>query len=211
MPPGLVLKVDNSPETSRPTAGPTDKPKPVRRPRVTERDPVTNRFVKREDTAERRRLSVEMKARGASWSMVANAHWGGDRGTAMQQVKKWYADNPSEDVLTTRRLVADSLENLETIVRGVMERQHYLVDKGRIVLDLEGEPLLDDKPIYEGVDRILKLKEALLKITPGLAAPKVVAEITNDELLAQARQLRAELERERAELSTIDDGVEDEE
>lgn len=151
-----------------------------------------------------------MKHRGASWSTIAAAHWGNDLGLALRMVKQWYAEHPSEDVHTTRRIVAGKLVNLEEIVRDVMRRKHFLVDKGHIVLDMEGKPLEDDKAIYEGVDRILKINDQLTKITPGLAAPKVTAEIGGDELNAAIEAARAELARELASMPTVDSEDEDE-
>lgn len=124
----------------------------------------------------------------------------------MRQVKQWYAENPSEDVLTQRRIVTDGLENLETIVREVMAREHYVVSQRGVVLDAEGKPLIDDGPIYQGVDRILKIKETLGKFVPGLAAPKVVAEISGDVLQAEIEAARAELAREMAQLAAEEDG-----
>lgn len=199
--------MDNTPDSSR---SEIDGAKaPVRRPRVTERQAGTGRFLKRPDTDERRRLSAEMKARGASWKQVADAHWGGDPGLAVREVKRWYASNPSEDVLTQRRIVTDGLDNLEAIVRDVMGRKHYVVGQRGVVLDAAGEPLEDDAPIYQGVDRILKIKETLGKFVPGLLAPKVTAEISGDAIEAAIAQAEADLAAEMAQLAE-EEGSEDE-
>lgn len=178
----------------------------MKRGRPTARGPK-GRFLPRSDTQERRRLSAELKARGASWSAVAAEHWGGDRGLAIRETNKWYAENPTEDVETTRRIIVDTIENLESVVRQVMSREHYVTSQRGLVTDAEGNPLIDDKPIYEGVDRILKMKETLLKLIPGLAAPKVTAEISEEALDAQIAAGREALEREMAALSEEDDGV----
>ncbi len=198
--------MDNTPESSQPLPvgadGKSGKPPVKRRARTTERQVGTGRWVKSADSDERRRLSAEMKARGAPWSQVADAHWSGDRGTAMREVKRWYAQNPSEDVLTQRRIVTDGLDNLEAIVRDVMQREHYVVSQRGVVLDAEGKPLIDDQPIYQGVDRILKIKETLGKFVPGLLAPKVTAEISGDAIEAAIAQAEADYAAELAQLAT---------
>jgi len=155
-------------------------------------------------------LSAESRARGVSWSLIAAEHWGGDRSLAIRETNRWYVENPSEDVATQRRIVVDGLENLEAIVREVMARKHFVVSQRGVVLDAEGEPLEDDKPIYDGVDRILKIKEVLGKFVPGLLAPKVTAEISAEALDAEIAEARKALDREMAALSKEDEGIDEE-
>lgn len=202
--------MDNSEESSQPIPTPAKRTRSpvVKRPKTTERDPVTNRFVKSGDGDERRRLSVEARARGTSLTEIAAKWWSGDLGTANREIKRWYAEHPSDDVLTMRRVMSDKLANLEDIVRGVMTEPAYVVSQRGIVLDAEGNPLVDRKPIYDGVDRILKIGDQLVKITPGLAAPKVVAEISGDALQAEIEAARAELAREMAQLASEEGGEE---
>jgi hypothetical protein len=181
---------------------PRERKPVVRRPKVTERDPSTGHFLKKEDTLERRRLSVEMLERGASLMEVGRAYWSGDRTTAKRQVEAWYAENPNPDAMTLRRVLTGNLANLQAITRTVMEKTHYVVDKGSVVLDAKGKELVDDKPIYDGVSLVLKINDQLIKITPGLAAPKVVHEFSDDALLEEIARLRAETEAELVALST---------
>jgi len=195
--------MDNLPDSSQPIAGRAQKRSRapvVKRPKTTERDPVTKRFVKSEDGDERRRLSVEARERGVSLTVIAANWWSGDSSTALREIKRWYAENPSEDVLTTRRIVTGKLANLEEIVRGVMAKEHWTVGQRGIVLDAEGNPLVDDKPIYEGVAAILKINDQLMKIVPGLAAPKVTAEISGDAIEAAIAKAEEDLAAELAAL-----------
>lgn len=198
----------SNPETAQTTGGaetpvavvPEVKPY-VKRERTWARDPKTGRILPEADSAERRRLSVEMLERGATLSEVGRAYWSGDRSTAKREVERWYAENPNPDALTLRRVMTGKLAGLEGIVRDVMAKDHFVVDKGSVVLDATGQPLIDDKPIYEGVDRILRIGEQLIKITPGVAAPKVVAEIPLELLDGAIAEAREMVMREAAELA----------
>ena len=204
--------MDNSSDSSQLAGGAVPPSASIQkgesRGRPTERG-ARGRFLKREGSDDRRRMSAELRARGVSWNAIAAAHWGGDRSLAIRETNRWYVDNPSEDVQTQRRIVVDGLENLEAIVRDVMQRRHFVVSQRGVVLDAEGEPLLDDQPIYQGVDRILKIKETLGKFVPGLLAPKVTAEISAEALDAEIAAGREALAREMAALSDEDDGVSD--
>lgn len=204
--------MDNMPDSSQPVAGRAKKRSQVpvvKRPKVTERDPVTNRFVKTGDGDERRRLSVEARERGVSLTVIAANWWSGDSSTALREIKRWYAEHPSEDILTTRRIVGGKLANLEEIVRAVMEKEHYVVGQRGIVLDAEGKPLVDDKPIYDGVAAILKINDQLMKIVPGLAAPKVTAEISGDAIEAAIAKAEADLAAELAALGEEEGGADE--
>lgn len=176
------------------------------RGRPTERAEGTGRFVARADTAERRRLSAEMRAQGVPWRKVADRHWGGDQGLAVRQVKQFYAENPSEDGATMRRIIADKANDLEQLVRNVMGATHYVVDRGTVVLGTDGQPLVDHAPIFKGIEVILKINDQLIKITPGLAAPKVAIEIPPELVDAQILQLQEAIAAEAAALSKEEDG-----
>jgi len=201
--------MDNSEESSSlppVQASKRMRPPVVKRSTERERDPVTNRFVKTGDGDERRRLSVEARERGVSLTVIAANWWSGHTPTARREIDRWYAENPSENVLTMRRVMTGKLANLEDIVRQVMTEKAYVVSQRGIVLDAEGNPLVDRKPIYDGVDRILKINEQLAKITPGLLAPKVVAEISGDAIEAEIAAAKEALAAELAQLSTEEDG-----
>lgn len=177
----------------------------VERPRTSKQDPRTGRWVAPEQPdglsgKERRRLTVEARERGVPWSEVAARWWSGDEGTAVRELKAWYAEHPSEDALTLRAVYQGKLNGLEGVVREVMARKHYVVGQRGVVLDASGEPLEDDGPIYEGVKIILKMMETNAKLVPGLAAPKLTAEVPMDMLEEEIATARAALAAERAML-----------
>ena len=149
------------------------------------------RLLKSVDAAERRRLAALLRSRGATWKKVAEEYYRGNVGNAFTGVRQFWAEQPVETVEEIRAAMLAKLDGLEAEVRRVMARKHYLVDKGTVVVEhtqdcnLEnigerGRPIcgcprmLDDKPIYEGVDRVRQLVETQLKLIPGLAAPAKV-------------------------------------
>jgi hypothetical protein len=179
----------------------------------------TGKFVPQVDTADRRRLSAEMRSRGCGWREIADAHWRGDASTASREVKRFWADLPRETVEEIRATMLAKLDGLERDVREVMRRKHYVVAEGRIVIQhredcemivSEGDgrrrlctcpKLEDDKPIYDGVDHVRKLVETQLKLIPGLAAPKRVEMLDDDAIRAEIDRARADLEAEAEQLA----------
>jgi hypothetical protein len=174
------------------------------------------RFVPQIETAERRAASAVLRSEGKTWQAIADAHWNGDVGTAFREVKKFWAAQPRETIEEIRATMVAKLDGLETTVREVMRRKHYVVAEGRIIRDhqedclgaLNGDwsacrcpKLEDDEPIYRGVDHVRKLVETQLKLIPGLAAPKRVEMLDDDAIRAEIDRARADLEAEAEQLA----------
>ncbi len=139
------------------------------------------RYTPDPEVAERRRQSALLRSRGGRWQEIADAYWSGDTGTAVREVKKFWAQQPRETVEEIRAAVLAKLDGLEQDVRKVMARRHYVVAEGHLVRhhtqECDDAPeakcrcpkLEDDAPIYQGVDRVRQLVETQLKLIPGLA------------------------------------------
>lgn len=151
-----------------------------------------------------------MRSAGKGWQEIADTHFNGDLGTASRAVKKFWTDQPKETVEEIRSAMLAKLEGLEQDVRKVMAKRHYVVAEGRTVqnhgstclrLPINGgesmcscPKLIDDKPIYDGVESVRKLVETSIKLMPGVAAPtKTEVSITDDTLASEIERLRAEL------------------
>jgi hypothetical protein len=89
------------------------------------------RFVPQIETAERRAASAVLRSEGKTWQAIADAHWNGDVGTAFREVKKFWAAQPRETIEEIRATMVAKLDGLETTVREVMRRKHYVVAEGR--------------------------------------------------------------------------------
>lgn len=160
-----------------------------------------------------------MRSQGAKWQDIADTHWNGDLGNASRAVKQFWADQPKETVEEIRSAMLAKLEGLEGDVRRVMRRKHYVVAEGRIVIQHQADcemivsegdgrrrvctcpQLEDDEPIYRGVDRVRQLVETQLKLIPGLAAPKRMEVLTDDDIAAEVERARAELQLEAEQLA----------
>lgn len=72
------------------------------------------------------------------------------------------------------------LDAMYVAAMDVLEREHYTVSNGQIIR-LHGEPLLDDAPVLQAIDRMLKIQQRRAKLL-GLDAPtKIKAVITPQE------------------------------
>lgn len=84
------------------------------------------------------------------------------------------------------------LDALERAAWKVLRARHITVQHGKIVRDEDGNPVIDDAPTLNAIDRILKIAERRARLR-GLDAPvRTKIEVT-DALDAQIEQLVAEL------------------
>lgn len=91
-----------------------------------------------------------------------------------------------------RALELESYDELEVALWRQLRRSHLLVDRGVIVIGLDGDPLTDDRFVLETIDRIMKIKDRRAKLL-GLDAP-ARAEILNlDSIDAEISRLQNEL------------------
>ena len=66
----------------------------------------------------------------------------------------------------------ERLDRLYEAAVGVLERHHVTVSQGRVV-QLDGEPLPDDGPVLQAIDRLLKLQERRARLLGLDAAQKL--------------------------------------
>lgn len=91
-----------------------------------------------------------------------------------------------------RALELESYDELEVALWRQLRKSHLLVDRGTIVLDLNGQPLDDDRYALEAIDRIMKIKERRAKLL-GLDAPTRSEVISLDSIDAEIARLQEEL------------------
>ena len=101
-------------------------------------------------------------------------------GVSTATVKKrlnGYFPNKTMIELEKHRLREDDKRDmLEEEVRDLMNNDHYVVDKGQVIMDpFSGQPRIDSEPKVKAVDRMLKIIEAKRKMF-GLDSP-VKAEV----------------------------------
>jgi hypothetical protein len=151
------------------------------------------RFMRTLDGAERDAKACEMKSRGATYQQISDTLGYGSRSNAHRAVKAALAAIPIESAEELRRLQLGTLEYLAGHAARVLERQHLTITQsGRIVVDDNGEQVLDDGPILAAIDRILRIQDRKAKLM-GLDAPVKTEVITLDYLNARLEELTAEL------------------
>lgn len=123
------------------------------------------RFTRSPDTAQRDAEACDLRAKGWSYQRIAD-HLGLAKRTtyeAVQRALKEIVKEPAEAVLQFEldRLDAEleRLEELETAARAVLERHHVTVANNGTIVHHAGEPLLDDGPVLQAIDRLLKIEE----------------------------------------------------
>lgn len=153
--------------------------------------------AKRATVAERRTRAVAMRLDGASYEHIAQTLGYNSRGAACQDVTRALEANVAEQRTQSEVLRQEELQRLDLLLAeafAVLRRRHVTVSHGRIIRDEDtDEPLLDDSPVLQAIDRILKIQERRAKFL-GLDAPTKVEAITIDSLDQEIAKLAAELE-----------------
>jgi hypothetical protein len=135
-------------------------------------------FVATPETALRDAEAARLRGRGLSYRAIA-AELSIDVHTAHDAVKRALAAIRAEPAPDVRELELARLDDMYTAVLGVLERKHITVSQGHIVrrrvLDEDGDPIvvahdrggkpifreeevLDDAPVLNAVDRLLRIQ-----------------------------------------------------
>jgi transcriptional regulator with XRE-family HTH domain len=117
-----------------------------------------------------------------------------------------------------RDMLRERLELMHEAALEVMERKHLTVSHGRIIMikdEATGEetPLVDDAPVLQAIDRLLKVNESARKLDGHDAAAKLDATLTtipqNAELQERIRLAKERVaDQERRLLAGEDDQAE---
>lgn len=148
------------------------------------------RFDRDPETAKRDAEAARLRGRGWSYQRIAN-ELGVSKGTAYEAVRRALNDTLTEPAAEARTLELERLDEMHAAVLAVLEREHVTVSQGKVVrrrvgvetddngaevLDGEGKPIpvyedvLDDAPVLQAVDRLLRIAERRAKLL-GLDAP----------------------------------------
>jgi hypothetical protein len=140
----------------------------------------SGRFERTIETAERDAEAARLKSRCLGYREIAEQLGFANEGSAykaVQRALKAIVQEPAEEV---KQLELERLDRMYHEVLAVLERQHVTVSNGRVVtrqagyeVDADGEPLrdgddklvpkyeevLDDGPVLQAVDRLLRIQE----------------------------------------------------
>jgi hypothetical protein len=148
------------------------------------------RFTRDLTTARRDAEIAKMRIRGMRPRDIA-AQLGVDESTVSRACQRVADEARQESAGEMRQLELERLDRMEVAVNEVLEREHVTVSQGRIVrrrvLDEDGDPIvvahdrdgkpvfreeevLDDGPVLQAVDRLLKIQQRRAALL-GLDAP----------------------------------------
>jgi hypothetical protein len=181
------------------------------------------RFVPSLDTAARDAAAARMRERGVPYDTIVDELKFDSAGSAANAVRRALRATRTEDTEDAKALALRRLDFMYSAALAVLEARHYTVsdgclvylggkvlrdEDGNIVKDARGramyddhvEPLLDDGPVLQALDRLVRI-EARRAAIEGYDAPaKSRIEVTRtDGIDAAVRDLVAQLGR-RAEV-----------
>jgi hypothetical protein len=120
------------------------------------RSQSTGQWVRTPEMARRDARAAELRAEGLSYQQIAD-ELGTDKGNAWQAVRRALRDIAEKPAQAVRDLELRRLDAMYEAVMEVLERRHVTVSHGKVI-DHDGEPLIDDGPVLQAVDRLLKIQ-----------------------------------------------------
>lgn len=149
------------------------------------------RFDRDPETAKRDAEAARFRGRGWTYQRIAD-ELRVSRQTAYDAVQRALQDTLAEPAAEARTLELERLDEMHVAVLAVLEREHVTVSQGKVVrrrvgvevggdgepkLDDDGkqipiyEDVLDDAPVLQAVDRLLRIQERRSRLL-GLDAPQ---------------------------------------
>lgn len=130
------------------------------------------RFERDVDTAARDAEACRLRAQNLTYQQIADQLGFASKGAAYDAVQRTLRETVQEPAEELRQLELMQLDELARAARNVLEGTHYVVSHGKVVRHDggEGEPLVDDAPVLQAIDRLLKIQERRSKLL-GLDIP----------------------------------------
>ncbi|MFD5058244.1 hypothetical protein [Streptomyces sp. NPDC058394] len=148
-------------------------------------------FVRSLTTAQRDAEAARLRSKGWTYPRIAAELGFNHKADAYNAVKRVLDETVREAGDDLRALELDRLDGMYAAAMEVLEREHVTVSNGKVVT-LDGEPLPDDGPVLQAIDRLLRIQERRARLL-GLDAP-VKRDVTlSDERVAAIEALAEEL------------------
>lgn len=151
---------------------------------------------RRVNVALRRAQALQLRADGLTHEEIAQQLNYKTRAALTQDLQRAMLAVVAEPAEEVRALELARLDMLWRRAMEVLVRQHVTVSHGKVV-QLNGEPLLDDGPVLAAIDRLLRIQERRAKLL-GLDAPTRHEVVTLDLIESEIKKLTAELDRTEA-------------
>ncbi len=128
-------------------------------------------FLRTPESAKRDAAAADLRADGRSFQQIADELGFADKGEAHHAVQRALRAIVQEPAERLRTLELARLDSMYEAAMGVLERQHVTVSHGKIVYAGK-EPLIDDGPVLQAIDRLLKIQERRARLLGLDAATK---------------------------------------
>jgi hypothetical protein len=129
---------------------------------------TNGKFTRTIEGTERDAEAARLRATGKSYRQIA-AELGCDVHTAHDAVTRAIATVVAEPAEAAIHFELDRLDRLHRAAMQVLERHHVTVSNGKVI-ELDGQPLLDDGPVLSAIDRLVRISESRRKLL-GLDQP----------------------------------------
>jgi Sigma-70, region 4 len=146
---------------------------------------------------------TSLRASGLSYREIGR-QLGISPANAHKRVSRALDRTRREPAAGLRELELERLDALQAALTTVLRRQHVTISAGKVVLDTDGQPYLDDGPVVAAAQALVRVQESRRKLL-GLDEPAradVTARIHAEVYSVGA--LERELERLDAELAELD-------
>lgn len=165
--------------------------------------------------AEEQRICYELRLRGLSIRAIAE-ETGLSVGTVFNRIDCEITETLDPLRAKLRELEVERLDRMQLTVLNILDRDHYVVSDGRVVTRVDAEtdekvPVADPGPVFQAIDRLLKIQERRAKLL-GLDAPtKVEANVTpaqvNPDTAAMIAEAKVMAEAQEAEIKARRDAA----
>lgn len=176
--------------------GHDDQPNPGQpNPAIRGRD-GGGKFAHTLDGAERDAEAARLKAQKWTFQQIADHLGYASKSSAYAAVARALAAVPAADVAELRRISVGEIDHLSALALEILDHEHPHVSQGgKIVLDEDGNRLLDDGPKLAAIRELRMLNERRGRILGSDAPVRSKVELGGDEdrereLLAQIERLR---------------------
>jgi hypothetical protein len=145
------------------------------------------------DQVARDNRAVELRRRHLTYDQIAVEMGYASKSSAYTAVRRGLADSVVESNDEVRQQEVDRLDELARRALRVIMTTHYKVSGRAVVRDPQsGEPLVDDQPVLNAINSLLKIMERRASLL-GIDAVKKVEVLTIGMVDAEIARLSAEL------------------
>ena len=148
-------------------------------------------FIRTPEQIAKDNKAAELRSRSVTYQQIGD-FLGMTRQAAHQAVQRAIRDIPKDGAEETLRLELEKLDFLERKLFIIMEKEHLRVSNSGKVVTVDGELILDDGPVMQAIQGLLKVSERRAKLL-GINAPEKHEFITLDTVESEIKRLEAKL------------------